>query len=1124
MRKPLGILFVFALVAGVFVPGSSGALVGRDDAAGDGLFDIRAYTPAAGATLAQGEAIEALAAEMPSVTLRWNARFGTPSSILRHDGALSEASAGTPEAAARAWLERHAGLFGWSGLANLATVKTLTQPNGGPAAVLFHQRFGGLEGGSLGGSIDVALDRDNRVLSVRANVVRTPSLAKVHELSAREAFSAVSGVKAPKIAGHRNGWTVLERGPFAAPQYLRRVAFPVGAAGARPAWEVLFINRLAEGYRTVVDAETGMTMYRAPLAHFEAPEGRVFRNYPGAKGGGKHEMVSFAGDPVASPQGWLNPVSSTAPGITTIGNNASTAANWLAFIAPDGPGQLRPVTANGIFDFAFTDAWNTSNCGSNPISDATRTGDTPTYAMDALPAAVNLFYQHNVFHDFFYKLGFNELAGALQVNNFGKGGLQEDPLIGLVQAGAIAGDIPGAEVGRDNAYMLTLPDGLPSWSGMFLFETIPNGVYVPCADGDFDAQVIGHEFTHAVSTRWVGGEWGNLDQHQGGSMGEAWSDFYALHYLHKMGLETTTAMGPYVTGDPYRGIRNYPLAENPLGFGDIGYDIVGPEVHSDGEIWAATLWQIRTELAKAVANGADLAAQLIADAMPISGPTPDMLDMRNAILAAEKARTKGTHQSLLWRVFALRGMGASASSKDASDVDPVAAYESGVKADNGSVALTIMDQTTGAPIQGALISISNFEGGVASIGRTATDGTITLKLASNTYSLRIADKGYGARNIPLIVQGGGSVTRRIKLGINYASSGAGATIVSSTNQSSLGAPALAIDDREITTWRPSDADGPAEEGFVINLAGTAPVAVSEIRLSARPLAGTGRFPAIRDWEILSSLDGKTFTVLSKGSFNQHRWRPLASTLGYRSWKLKSPVQASFLKFVVKSAQSETAKSIQLAEIQVFGRGEALKVAPPADVSLTHHAEGTVLAPTADAQLSRNLILRAPGGAAQLPLPCPLPNLPTQGIDAYLFELPDGFGDGRHSVKVQLEPTVADPRGDPDVYFYTANCEETGTIAAAPELDNPPETGLIPQGTKYVLAQLYTTMPGTVVLDAASERVLIPKGKVATKPKPAVKGARLPATGVADGVAAGLTALMAAAGLAGWLRPRRRGTQ
>src|SRR5207249_4181473 len=129
----------------------------------------------------------------------------------------------------------------------------------------------------------------------------------------------------------------------------------------------------------------------------------------------------------------------------------------------------------------------------------------------------------------------------------------------------------------DNAYMLTLPDGLPSWSGMFLWEPINDAFEGVCRDGSFDASVIEHEYGHGLSNRYVSAEDGALNTHQSGSMGEGWSDWYALNYLHREGLSTTGVVGEYVTGNAERGIRNWDYDDNPLTYGDVGFDLGGAE-------------------------------------------------------------------------------------------------------------------------------------------------------------------------------------------------------------------------------------------------------------------------------------------------------------------------------------------------------------------------------------------------------------------------------------------------------------------------------------------------------------------------------------------------------------------
>ena len=87
-------------------------------------------------------------------------------------------------------------------------------------------------------------------------------------------------------------------------------------------------------------------------------------------------------------------------------------------------------------------------------------------------------------------------------------------------------------------------------------------------------------------------------------------------------------------------------------------------MHADGEIWTATLWELRKKLVAQYgqAKGSEVAARLVTDAMPLSAPDPSFLDMRDAILTADADRYHGDNTDTVWSVFAHRGAGASASS------------------------------------------------------------------------------------------------------------------------------------------------------------------------------------------------------------------------------------------------------------------------------------------------------------------------------------------------------------------------------------------------------------------------------------------------------------------------------
>ncbi|MGH3369272.1 MAG: M36 family metallopeptidase, partial [Nocardioidaceae bacterium] len=535
-------------------------------------------------TRAQLDAIGEIVAEAaPGTRVTYDDRFGTPRTIAPlRGGTLTQAADGKPVDIARDWLAANGEALGLT----RADVETLavTQDHRlgtGSTVVAFTQSFAGVPA-VHGGSMTVVVRDDGAVESYAGQTARSTSLDGDWQISAADALAGVasdlSGVSAltPKPTGEVAGYTTFAKGPFAAASYVKRATFATGE-GAVPAYQVLFVEKLDEAYDVVVDARTGEELFRTSLVAHSGPEGTVYENFPGAQGGGEPVVRSF-GTTDESPSGWVDPTGVAGlPGPTTLGNNASSYANWSNFLVPADQGP-RPVSPQSHFNYTFANAWEEQDCAAAP----------PSYAEDLDPASTNLFYHHNRIHDEFYGFGFTESGDNFQVNNNGADDGNGDPILGLVQAGAISGGAP-TYTGRDNAYMLTLPDGIPPWSGMFLWEPIEDAFEGPCRDGDFDAGVIEHEYAHGLTNRYVSAEDNALNGHQSGAMGEGWGDWYALNYLHREGLDDGSVVGEYVTGNSERGIRNWSYDDHRTTFGDIGYDLGGAEVHSDGEIWTTTL-------------------------------------------------------------------------------------------------------------------------------------------------------------------------------------------------------------------------------------------------------------------------------------------------------------------------------------------------------------------------------------------------------------------------------------------------------------------------------------------------------------------------------------------------------
>ena len=135
----------------------------------------------------------------------------------------------------------------------------------------------------------------------------------------------------------------------------------------------------------------------------------------------------------SSPLPWdIDPsVSSTDSTHTTRGNNEYAAQAWLNArgVGFNMTGFATPSPTRD-YTYAWTNQWHDTSCSPGAF-------DSPQHN-DIDAADTNLHAMHNRMHDFAYKLGFTESAWNMQVDNFGKGGLGNDPEQGNSQS-ALAG-------------------------------------------------------------------------------------------------------------------------------------------------------------------------------------------------------------------------------------------------------------------------------------------------------------------------------------------------------------------------------------------------------------------------------------------------------------------------------------------------------------------------------------------------------------------------------------------------------------------------------------------------------------------------------------------------------------
>ena len=568
-----------------------------------------------------------------------------------------------------------------------------------------------------------------------------------------------------------------------------------------------------------------------------------------------------------------------APTFTTLGNNASTREAWISPLTPGGLGQA-PVSPTREYTDEFTDAWNNSKCNPEELHPG---------GNDILPSVTHLFSTHNLFHDFSYYLGFTERNYNMQFNNLGRGGVGGDPEVGNAQAGAIGGLQSG--LGRDNANQITLQDGVPGITNQYLFQPIAGAFYAPCTDGGLDVGIVGHEYTHAISNRMVGGPDEGLTSEQGGAMGESWSDLVAAEYQFSHGFENggnIWAVGVYATQNGKVAIRDYAINQNPLNYSDYGFDSTGPEVHADGEIWNGTQWNVRQALVKKwnkqypydsdklqaycavsqTANGPRHAStcpgnrrwiQLMFDSFLLQQGATSMLAARDAMIAADRMRFQGQDVEVMWKAFAQRGMGAGASVKDGDDTSPTPSFATPV---GKNVKVKFKGKGKGQ------IFVGHYEARatpVADLDRsTPLAGSVSM--VPGTYEMLYVSKTHGFKRFTLKVKKKkGKKTQKVKLKPkkNYAAAAAGATVIGSTG-GSRNAGHL-IDGTESTNWggvsTPTNVD--ESKPFVaVDLAGgTRTIRRVQVSAMLTPAPGGDELPIVGAKVDEDPDSGSRFTAL-----------------------------------------------------------------------------------------------------------------------------------------------------------------------------------------------------------------------------------------------------------------------
>lgn len=434
-------------------------------------FDALAANPANGVLVP--EASDPALVRVGSV-VQEEPRLGVPTFVWAAPRPVPAGVTG-PEDAARRYLAEYARLYRLDPSdAAAASVAHVHDTGRGLVIVAFDERVAGIE--VFRESIKVAMGRDLSLVALSGYLGGAPARAG-RNFAASYRLDAVAAIAAAfkdmtgddlapsalRESGERRGayarfdLDVVTRsgGSSAGTARIKHVVFHLPGTFV-PAWYVeLDLGAVASTgsalFSFVVSAVDGAILFRNDLTADAAYSYRVwaetaspFRPYDGPQGNGASPhptgvpdgyqapfippvLVTLQNGPISTNDPWL------AAGATqSTGNNVDAYADLSA---PDGfsAGDLRATTTSaGVFDRVYD-----TNVAPNAS------------ANQEMAAVTQLFYAVNFFHDWYYDSGFDEASGNAQESNFGRGGLEHDPIRAEAQDSG----------GTNNANMSTPSDG-----------------------------------------------------------------------------------------------------------------------------------------------------------------------------------------------------------------------------------------------------------------------------------------------------------------------------------------------------------------------------------------------------------------------------------------------------------------------------------------------------------------------------------------------------------------------------------------------------------------------------------------------------------------------------------------
>jgi hypothetical protein len=638
------------------------------------------------------------------LSVRWNAFSGSPDAVTNFH---TPPSAATPEATARAFVNSNSALFGVS--ADALTLVDQKEALGG-YLLRFQQKVNGVD--VAGGGLGFLMNSQKQIRMVSGSTFRDVSVSGATALDAAAATQAATQALAQYAASRPAAVDQLQ-----APAYdeLAKQLAPVlraprlnvypTADGYRLAWNVITFSRNPFGlFVSQIDAADGNVIARENLVRAQTADvlpytADIYPNHPTLKNPDTGELaLDAAGEPDGLKRVQLrgyNPGTNATGVEGLLSGTHALIKNVLAVQQPF------PQAAQGTFHFRQNNA---------PLEAQPNEADDFAEPAEHIDD-VNIFFFINYLLEYVDDIHKRDDS----VNNrIGTGSFPDTypnydrPLVGLPHfpndcGQAVGGPcdtssadaLKGTVLGLDNAFSLPVIETVDTPAGpqkVVVNPTVYGHGYL-FNDLGKDGAVCYHEGMHSISTPIAGLE----GVPEGSALNEAQADLWAYT------ITDSEAIGEYVAAgagirkefrdagrdpDSLAWIRS---VHSTMKYSQLGTEGgIAFEEHRDGEIFVATMWDLRYLMTNAwsqkqfnrpafidgkptrqISLGQEMWERDFLGSLYILGLTaPDtFVKARDAMIMADRIlypsdatdlEAPGQHEALIWQVYGAHEIGLNA--------------------------------------------------------------------------------------------------------------------------------------------------------------------------------------------------------------------------------------------------------------------------------------------------------------------------------------------------------------------------------------------------------------------------------------------------------------------------------